>query len=54
VLLATGYAQWRSRVVDEDFTFIAKPYRREALAGAIRAAFARSMAAADTEKTVET
>jgi two-component system NtrC family sensor kinase len=38
VLLATGYTQWNSRTGDEDFTFITKPYRREALAAAIRKA----------------
>ena len=38
VLLATGYTQWDSRMGDEDFTFIKKPYRREALAAAIRKA----------------
>ena len=54
VLLATGYTQWGSRVVDEGFTFIAKPYRREALAGAIRAALARSVAAAGNKKMVGT
>jgi CheY-like chemotaxis protein len=41
VVLATGYAQWDARVADEDFVFIAKPYRREALAQALRAAFER-------------
>ena len=38
VVLATGYAQWDAHVADEDFVFIAKPYRREALAQALRAA----------------
>jgi len=57
VVLATGYAQWGARVADEDFVFIAKPYRREVLAQAIRAAFERRktrqhMTAAEIEKTV--
>jgi signal transduction histidine kinase/CheY-like chemotaxis protein len=59
VVLATGYTQWGARVVDEDFTFVAKPYRREALAAALRTAFERekarrSMAAAGTKTTVKT
>jgi two-component system NtrC family sensor kinase len=59
VVLATGYTQWGSRVVEEDFTLIAKPYHREALAAAIRAALEREnmrrrIAAAETEKTVGT
>jgi CheY-like chemotaxis protein len=59
VVLATGYTQWGSRVIDEDFTLIAKPYHREALAAAIRAALEREnthqrVAAAKTEKTIET
>jgi two-component system NtrC family sensor kinase len=41
VVLATGYTHWGSRVMDEDFTLIAKPYHREALAAAIRAALER-------------
>jgi CheY-like chemotaxis protein len=41
VLLTTGYTQWQSRVVNEDFVLIAKPYRRETLAAAIRAACER-------------
>jgi len=41
VVLATGYTHWGSRVMDEDFTMIAKPYHREALAAAIRAALER-------------
>jgi hypothetical protein len=57
--LATGYTQWGSRAVEEDFTLIAKPYHREALAAAIRAALEREntrrrIAAAETEKTVGT
>jgi len=57
VVLATGYAQWGARVADEDFVFIAKPYRREVLAQAIRAAFERAkprehMTAPEMEKTV--
>jgi len=59
VVLATGYPQWGSRVMDEDFTFIAKPYHREALAAAIRGALERENArrritAAKTERTVGT
>jgi two-component system, NtrC family, sensor kinase len=59
VVLATGYAQWGSRVVGEDFTLIAKPYHRETLAAAIRGALEREnarrrIAAAKTEKTVGT
>jgi DNA-binding NtrC family response regulator len=59
VVLATGHTQWGSRVIDEDFTLIAKPYHREALAAAIRAALEREntrrrIAAAETEKTVGT
>ena len=44
IVLATGYTQWAARVMDEDFTFIAKPYRREALAAALRTAFEREKA----------
>jgi two-component system, NtrC family, sensor kinase len=59
ILLATGYTQWGSLVMDEDFTLIAKPYYREALAAAIRAAFERENArhrpvVAKTEKTIGT
>ena len=59
VVLATGYTQLEGRVMDDDFTFIAKPHRREALAVALRAAFERekawrSMAAAGPKKTVRT
>jgi len=59
VVLATGYTQLEGRVMDDDFTFIAKPYRREALAVALRTAFERekawrSMAAAGPKKTVRT
>ncbi len=59
VVLATGYTHWGSRVMDEDFTFIAKPYHREALAAAIRGALEREnarrrIAAAKTEKTIGT
>ena len=59
VVLATGYTQWGARVMDEDFTFIAKPYRRETLVAALRTAFERekaqrSMPAAATKKPVTT
>jgi len=59
VVLATGYTQWRPRATDEDLTFIAKPYRREALAAAIRTALERekarrSMPGTRTKKTVKT
>jgi len=59
VVLATGCTQWGSRVMDEDFTLIAKPYHREALAAAIRAALEREnarrpIAAVKTERTVGT
>ena len=59
VVLATGCTQWGSRVMDEDFTLIAKPYHREALAAAIRAALERGnarrpIAAVKTERTVGT
>ena len=59
VVLATGYAQWGARAEDEDFTFIAKPYRREALIAALRTAFEREKvrrpaAAPETAKTVGT
>ena len=59
VVLATGYTQWGSRVVDENFTLIAKPYHRETLVAAIRGALEREnarrrIAAAKTEKTVGT
>jgi CheY-like chemotaxis protein len=59
VVLATGYTQWGSRVVDENFTLIAKPYHRETLAAAIRGALEREnarrrIATAKTEKTVGT
>jgi len=59
VVLATGYAQWGARAEDEDFTFIAKPYRREALIAALRTAFERGkvprpVAAPGTKTTVRT
>jgi signal transduction histidine kinase/CheY-like chemotaxis protein len=59
VVLATGYTQLGARVMDEDLTFIAKPYRRETLAAALRTAFERekawrSMAGAGTKTTVKT
>jgi signal transduction histidine kinase/CheY-like chemotaxis protein len=59
IVLATGYTQWGARVGDEDFTLIAKPYRREALAAALRTAFERekarrSVAPAGTKTTVRT
>ena len=59
VVLATGYTQLGARVMDKDLTFIAKPYRREALAAALRTAFERekawrSMAGAGTKTTVKT
>ena len=58
VVLATGYAQWGARAQNEDFTFIAKPYRRETLIAVLRAAFDREKerrpAAAVTKKTVGT
>ena len=59
VVLATGYTQLGARVMDEDLTFIAKPYRRETLAAALRTAFERekawrSMAGAATKATVKT
>jgi FixJ family two-component response regulator len=46
-------------VTDEDFTFIAKPYRREALVAALRTASERekarrSVAPAGTKTTVRT
>ena len=44
VVLATGYTQLGARVMDKDLTFIAKPYRREALAAALRTAFEREKA----------
>jgi FixJ family two-component response regulator len=45
--------------MDEDYTFIAKPYRREALVAALRTAFGRekawrSTAAAGPKTTVRT
>ena len=57
VVLVTGYTQLEARVIDEDFTFIAKPYRREALVAALRTAFERekarqSMAAAGPKTTL--
>jgi DNA-binding LytR/AlgR family response regulator len=59
VVLATGYAQWGARAEDEDFTFIAKPYRREALIAALRTAFERRevwrpVEAPGVKKTVKT
>jgi DNA-binding NtrC family response regulator len=59
VVLVTGYTRLETRVTDEDFTFIAKPYRREALVAALRTAFERkkawrSMAAAGPKATVRT
>jgi signal transduction histidine kinase/CheY-like chemotaxis protein len=57
VVLATGYTQGGARVADENFVFIAKPYRRDALADTLRTTFERKrarqvMAASATEKTV--
>ena len=59
VVLATGYTQWGAHVMDDDFTFIAKPYRREVLVAALRTAFERekarrSVTATGTWKTVRT
>jgi signal transduction histidine kinase/CheY-like chemotaxis protein len=58
IVLATGYSEWGSRVVDEDFTYITKPYRREALAAALRTAVegekARQSRATETTATVGT
>jgi FixJ family two-component response regulator len=56
VVLATGYTQWGARVADENFVFIAKPYRREALADTLRTAFEReaarqATAASETRKS---
>jgi CheY-like chemotaxis protein len=56
VVLATGYTQWGARGAEENFVFIAKPYRREALADTLRTALERErarqvMAASETEKT---
>jgi DNA-binding NtrC family response regulator len=59
VVLATGYTQLAARVMDEDFTFIAKPYHREALGAVLRTAFEREKAwrsiaaAGPKEKTVK-
>jgi signal transduction histidine kinase/ActR/RegA family two-component response regulator len=57
IVLATGYTQLGARVIDEDFTFIAKPYRREALVAVLRTALERekawrSMAAAGPKTTL--
>jgi CheY-like chemotaxis protein len=41
VVLATGYAQGGARLADENFLFIAKPYRRESLADTLRTALER-------------
>jgi len=38
VVLATGYAHGEAHLADENFLFIAKPYRREALADTVRTA----------------
>jgi len=38
VLLATGYSQYAPQVVNESFTLVEKPYRRDALGASIRAA----------------
>jgi signal transduction histidine kinase/CheY-like chemotaxis protein/integral membrane sensor domain MASE1 len=38
VLLATGYSQYAVQVVNEGFTLVEKPYRRDALSASIRAA----------------
>jgi two-component system, NtrC family, sensor kinase len=48
VVLVTGYAQRGSRVADEHFTFLAKPYHRNALATAIGNALARADARRQT------
>ena len=42
VLLATGYSQYTSQIVDEGFVLVEKPYSRGALAAAIRAAIERA------------
>ena len=57
IVLATGCAQWRARAENGEFTFIAKPYRREALTAALRTAFERGkgrepVTAPTTKKTV--
>lgn len=40
IVLATGYSQYAAQVVEEGFVLIEKPYRRDRLAAALRAAFA--------------
>jgi signal transduction histidine kinase/CheY-like chemotaxis protein/sensor domain CHASE-containing protein len=54
VVLETGYSEYGSRVVEEDFTFITKPYHREALAAALRTAFDRKRAARPTAAQTKT
>jgi DNA-binding NtrC family response regulator len=41
VVLATGYSQYARQVVTEGFTLVEKPYRRDVLAGSLRAAIER-------------
>ena len=58
IVLATGYAQWRAHAENGEFTFIEKPYRREALTAALRTAFEPGkgrgpVTAPTTKKTVE-
>ena len=42
VVLATGYSQYARQVVTEGFTLVEKPYRRDVLAGSLRAAIERA------------
>ncbi len=46
VLLATGYSEYGAAAAGEGFALAPKPYRREALAAAIRAALERAQTAA--------
>ncbi len=41
VLLVTGYSEHNAAVADEAFDLLEKPYRREALAAAVRGALQR-------------
>jgi DNA-binding NtrC family response regulator len=42
VILATGYSEHASQVVQESFPLIEKPFRRETLAASLRAALDRA------------
>ncbi len=53
VLLATGYSQYASQVVEEGFTLVEKPYRRDVLAALLHSAVERTRHARGAAQPVE-